>query len=158
MKTTSEKLENRKGLGLAVSVILGTLLFGCLGFFYVVIAEALVKQRFGEPQTPYGQPAMFSIVVCAFLGGLMGMFMEKAESPRVREFSLAYGLVTGAIGIWYLSKWQNWNEHQWDSSSYIIFPIVLLAVVANLATLAMYLTYVRFKKLLTKRREQDSDD
>lgn len=70
MPSRTDGVTNSRELDLVVLVILGVLVYGILGFLYTIFAEAYVRHQFGNPQKPYGPTAMFSIVVCAFLGGL----------------------------------------------------------------------------------------
>lgn len=66
---------------------------------------------------PSLNPALW-LIDCSF---------ELLHDCRLRVLS-AYALVVVAVAAWYGMEWQAWNTTPWDSSSYLIFPSVFLAM------------------------------
>lgn len=142
MKQNATGNRRQDGWNVVTAAICGCLLFGCLSFLYTVLAETYLKHNDGLPLKPYGSIAIFSILNCAFLGACAGTLAETLISGR-RTLTIVFCAVANTlVALWYGVGWQQWNNPQWDSSSYIVFPFVFLAIGANVALLAVYLPQI----------------
>lgn len=134
--------SHHEGWNTVTAAICGLLLFGCLSFFYTVFAEAYIKHNNGSPLRPYGSTAMVSTVVCAFLGASAGTIVERLVNGNYSFVFMVCVLTNTLVALWYCAAWQQWNNAQWDSSSYIVFPSVFFAIVANAVLLAVQLVRI----------------
>ncbi len=149
--------KHNREWNLLASVAGGVLVFGVLAFVYSVFSEVYISQRLGDPQRPYGQTAMLSVAVSAFLGGLGATAVFELLHDCRRLVLSAYALVVGAIATWYGTAWQAWNATAWDSSNYIIFPSVVFALGVNVCILVCGICRCFFSKHGGNRGRRASD-